>query len=251
MDITQEFYNNLAPHYDKLFQNWQETVENQASILQTIICEHGFSKGANVLDCACGIGTQALGLSSLGFRVTASDISQEALKEAEKRAQERNLNVNFVQADFRALNERFSEKFDIILAMDNALPHMLTEGDLDKALSNIVNQMAPNGIFIASIRDYDQILKTKPNHSAPYIHENANGQKVSFQTWKWNNDRYQLVQYVIEDEETLKINKFCCEYRAVLRQELTVLLKKNGCSSVKWVFPTESGFYQPIVIGRK
>ncbi len=251
MDITQEFYNNLAPHYDKLFQDWQETVKNQASILQKIIFEYGFSNNANILDCACGIGTQAIGLAALGFRVTASDISNEELNEAAKRAQEYNLNIRFAKADFRALRETFSERFDIILAMDNALPHMLTKNDLDKAVQNIVGQLATNGVFIASIRDYDQIIKDKPNYSAPYIHTMNHGQRISFQTWKWNHDRYQFTQYIIEDEETLKINKFCCEYRAVLREELTELLKKSGCSEVKWIFPKESEFYQPIVIAKK
>ena len=251
MDITQEFYNNLAPHYDKLFQNWEETVQNQASILQKIIFGYGFSKDSSVLDCACGIGTQAIGLASLGFRVTASDISREELNEAEKRARERKLKIQFAQEDYRTLRKTFLDNFDVILAMDNALPHMLTQNDLDKAVQSIVNQLTKNGIFIASIRDYDQIIQDKPQYSAPYIHTTNNGQKVSFQTWKWDKDRYQFTQYIIEDEENLQVNKFCCEYRAVLRQELTDLLKKGGCSTVKWIFPEESGFYQPIVVARK
>ena len=47
---------------------------------------------------------------------------------------------------------------------------------------------------------------------------------MSFQTWHWEGDRYRLVQYIIEDEDTLQIGKFECEYRATRREELTELL---------------------------
>ena len=36
MDITQDFYNNMASHYDKLFHDWQSTVREQAVILNRI-----------------------------------------------------------------------------------------------------------------------------------------------------------------------------------------------------------------------
>lgn len=63
--------------------------------------------------------------------------------------------------------------------------------------------------------------------------------------------RYKLIQYIIEDDKSLKIGKFECEYRAVLREEFANLLALNGCSSVEWKFPEDTGFYQPIVIAKK
>ena len=75
MDIIQTFYDNLAAHYDKLFLDWQATTYEQADILSKIFKEYGFNNTANLLDCACGIGTQAIGLARLGYNVTASDIS--------------------------------------------------------------------------------------------------------------------------------------------------------------------------------
>ena len=74
--------------------------------------------------------------------------------------------------------------------------------------------------------------------------------KISFQTWNWSGDHYKLIQYIIDDESTLKVSKFECEYRAVKRQELTNLLTSNGLC-VEWKFPEETGFYQPIVVAKK
>ena len=251
MNITQTFYNNLATKYDKLFLDWQGTIREQADILDKIFKNNGFDNTARILDCACGIGTQAIGIAALGYSVTASDISEGELVEAEKRAKENGVKICLKEADFCALSDTFSEKFDILIAMDNALPHMLTRDDLKKAIESIVGQIEKNGIFVASIRDYDSLLLDKPPYSPPYIHREDKGQRVSFQTWDWDEDKYKLTQYIIEDEDTLEVSKFQCEYRATRREEMTELLLACGCSKVEWKFPEETGFYQPIVVARK
>jgi len=251
MDITQTFYDNMASQYDKLFLDWQSTTQEQAFILDKLFRNHGFDDTARVLDCACGIGTQSIGLASLGYHVTASDISDGEIAEAKERAVKNHVKIRFEHADFCALSETFSEQFDIVIAMDNALPHMLSKSALEAAIQSITNQIVPGGMFVASIRDYDALLMDQPPYSPPYIHKTDKGQRVSFQTWNWVGDHYKLIQYIIDDEKTLQISKFECEYRALRREELTNLLLSHGCSKVVWMFPEETGFYQPIVIARK
>ena len=251
MDIVQNFYDNLATQYDKLFMDWQTTVLQQAELLQTLFVQNGYDKTADILDCACGIGTQAVGLAKLGFPVTGSDISEKELAEAERRAADNGVSLRLVSADFCALDKMFEEKFDIMICMDNALPHMLTREALQTAVESIIGQLAPGGMFVASIRDYDAMLENKPSYSPPYIHRTENGQRVSFQTWTWEGEIYRLTQYIIEDENTLQVSKFDCAYRAVRREELTQLLQEAGCRSVEWKFPEETGFYQPIVLAKK
>ncbi|MBO7252726.1 MAG: class I SAM-dependent methyltransferase [Oscillospiraceae bacterium] len=251
MSIIQTFYDSLASHYDKLFLDWEATTKEQAALLDRIFADHGFDKSAKILDCACGIGTQAIGLAAIGYLVTGSDISDAEIAEAKKRAAKNNAAVCFAHADFRQLSDTFAHPFDIVIAMDNALPHMLTGQDLAAAIKSITQQLKDGGLFVASIRDYDTLLMDKPPYSPPYIHPTEAGQRVSFQTWTWEGDRYRLIQYIIDDSQTLQTSKFECEYRATCRQEITDLLMENGCREVVWQFPEETGFYQPIVIARK
>lgn len=251
MNITQTFYDDMADSYDKLFQDWQASSREQAVILDRIFKAEGFDRAAHILDCACGIGTQSIGLAALGYTVTASDISDAELFQAGKRAEENRVSVRFAHADFCGLADIFSEKFAIVIAMDNALPHMLSHSDLEKAVRSIINQTAEGGIFVASIRDYDALLQDKPPYSPPYIHKTEEGQRVSFQTWHWEGECYKLIQYIIEDGQHLQTEKFVCEYRATRREELTNLLLEAGCRKVAWKFPEETGFYQPIVVARK
>lgn len=251
MNITQTFYDNMAEQYDKLFLDWQAATREQAEILDRLFREAGFDRASRVLDCACGIGTQAIGLAAAGYPVTASDISDGELAEARARAAKNSVSLRLEHADFCALAETFSEPFDIVIAMDNALPHMLSAEALGKAVKSIVGQLRPGGIFVASIRDYDSLLESKPPYSPPYIHKTDRGQRVSFQTWEWTDENYRLIQYILEDEETLSVSKFACEYRATRREELTADLRAEGCCEVDWKFPEETGFYQPIVVARK
>ena len=251
MDITQTFYDNMASRYDKLFLDWNATTHEQAAILDRIFRNNGFDRSSSVLDCACGIGTQSIGLAALGYDMTASDISDGELAEAAKRAAENHVSIRFEHADFCALSETFPEAFDIIICMDNALPHMLSHDALASAIASITGRMKKDGIFVASIRDYDALLRSKPSYSPPYIHKTANGQRVSFQTWNWEGEHYKLIQYIIDDGELLQASKFACEYRATRREEITDLLVASGCSEVNWLFPEETDFYQPIVVAKK
>ena len=250
MDIVQKFYDNLATEYHKLFLDWESNGLEQAKILDDIFKAYGVDKNCEILDCACGIGTQAIGLATLGYKVTGSDLSEGGLNQAKAIAKKRNLNIPFKKADFRCLDISFLVEFDVVIAMDNALPHMLNKGDMERAINSISSKIKKGGLFVASIRDYDELLKTKPPYSPPYIHQTENGKRVSFQLWDWNDDCYKLVQFIIEDEAQLKVSKFECEYRAVQRDEITNLLKKQGMQ-VWWKFPDDTGFYQPIVIAKK
>lgn len=245
------FYDGLATQYDKLFLDWQASTHEQAAVLNKIMTTYGMSGTAQILDCACGIGTQAIGLARLGYRVTASDISEGELAEAKVRAEQAGVKISFYRADFRALSKTFSTSFDMVMAMDNALPHMLSHEDLRMAVESITGQIKETGIFIGSIRDYDALLMDKPSYSPPYIHKTDKGQRVSFQTWEWNDEHYKFIQYIIEDEDELHTSKFECEYRATRREELTNLFIVSGCRSVHWLFPEETGFYQPIVVAKK
>lgn len=251
MDIIQKFYDNLASKYDLLFKDWNASCKEQATVIKKILDCHGFDIGTKILDCACGIGTQSIGLAELGYDVTASDISENELNEAKRRCEDKELKIEFRRADFRELESTFSNSFDVVIAMDNALPHMLNKTELEKAIRSISGRIKKGGLFIASIRDYDEILKTKPLYSPPYMHETENGQRISFQTWNWAGENYRFTQYIIEDEKSLSVSKFECEYRAVRRDELYSILINNGFSKAKWLFNDESGYYQPIIVATK
>ena len=114
MSITQKFYDSMASHYDKLFLDWKATTKEQALLLERIFQKFGYDKNVSVLDCACGIGTQSIGLAAIGYDVTASDISDAELSQAKERAEKNNVEIRFEHADFCALSKTFSDNLSLL-----------------------------------------------------------------------------------------------------------------------------------------
>jgi len=86
-------------------------------------------KSGTFLDIGAGPGTQAAALSKLGFRVTATDISETAVK----KAQSLFLEVNFIQDNF--IETKLTQKFDYIF--DRGLFHTIHKEDRMFYLMNV------------------------------------------------------------------------------------------------------------------
>ncbi|HEX6049450.1 MAG TPA: class I SAM-dependent methyltransferase [Gemmatimonadaceae bacterium] len=97
--MTRDFYDGLAPYYHLLYPNWDASIGCQSRGLAHVLAEFGVPPGSDVLDAACGIGTQALGLAQLGYRITASDLSPGAVARAREESAARGLSITFAVAD--------------------------------------------------------------------------------------------------------------------------------------------------------
>ena len=73
----------------------------------------GLSRGARILDVACGYGRHAAELSRRGFRVVGLDLSRSMLDEARRRFRE-GPRLRFVCGDMRRLD--FAEEFDTVIS---------------------------------------------------------------------------------------------------------------------------------------
>src|SRR5437868_11908980 len=98
------FYDALAPDYELAYGgNWDAAVERQAAALERILRAE-LPDALEILDCSCGIGTQAIGLALRGFRVSGTDPSAGALTRAGAEAERLGASVSFAVADFRDLS---------------------------------------------------------------------------------------------------------------------------------------------------
>jgi SAM-dependent methyltransferase len=150
---VQAFYDELAPLYHLVYDDWETSVERQGAALASLIAEHWGADARVVLDAALGIGTQALGLLARGFRVTGSDVSAGAVNRARREAAMRHLPLACLVADFRALPVR-SATFDVVLVCDNSLPHLDSAADIRGALAECFRCVRRGGGCLISMRDY-------------------------------------------------------------------------------------------------
>jgi glycine/sarcosine N-methyltransferase len=248
------FYDGLADDYDALFDDWWTAAQDHGAIIDQVLRSHGLVAGARMLDCACGIGTQALSLAALGYDVTGTDISPAAVERAAREAAARGIAIAVEPADMRALSEAVAGPFDAVIACDNSVPHLLDDADLDRALVSIHGVLGKGGLLLASIRDYDQLRATRPSGTAPVVRVRDGVRTLVGQAWEWHGDdeRMRINLFVLRetapDEWTADVHTTW--YRALTRATFTAALERNGFTAVQWLTPDESGYYQPIVTAR-
>jgi SAM-dependent methyltransferase len=232
-ETTLSFYSQLADRYHLLFEDWDASINRQAKTLNSIIAARAPGHPLRVLDCACGIGTQALGFASHGHLVTASDLSPAMVQRATREAFSRSRQVSFHVSNMISLAEIEEAGFDVVAALDNALPH-LTAQELGFALSSIFAKLKPRGLFIASIRDYDALIHQRPTVDAPRFFGSAGERRIVHQVWDWiDHSRYTMHLHIAtQSGQTWTAHHFVSGYRCPLRSELTAGLDSAGFNQI-------------------
>jgi SAM-dependent methyltransferase len=270
-----QFYDGLADEYHLMFADWRHSVRWQGEALEALIKRLAGPQATTVLDCACGIGTQAIGLATHGYQVKASDLSAAALARAIREAQSFGVSLSGSVADFRTLEQTVGERFDVVICLDNAISHLLEDADLLQAARSMHGRLNPNGLLLISIRDYDALLAPKPDRSdpglpgvqvmqeasgasrpsgtIPRVFPEPDGRRIAFQVWNWDAEgrSYAVEQFFLREADgAFRVSHHVSRFRALRRAELTAALEASGFVDIRWHMPGESGFYQPVVSAR-
>ena len=249
---TATFYDDLAEHYHLIYEDWDSSIDRQASVLGPLLHDRVGPAPLKVLDCACGIGTQTIGLARLGHTVVASDLSAVAVKRAEFETRNRGFEVKFHVADMRNLASLPESDFDAVLIGDNALPHLLSDDDLALAIKNISGLLRTGGVLVSTIRDYDSLLQTRPAFQGPAFYSDNGRRRIVHQVWDWHENEYTVHLCLTLDTGSCWTTKhYASRYRAMRRKELSESLESGGLSQIEWLMPQSTSFYQPIVVARK
>jgi glycine/sarcosine N-methyltransferase len=250
-DPIAAFYDALADDYHLIFEDWGRSIEYQRGVLVGLIGSR-LPSARRVLDCACGIGTQALGFSQSGFRAIGSDLSRRAVERARHEAERRGLPYGFLVSDMRALAVR-EGAFDVVVALDNALPHLPSPGDLALAINEMAAACRGGGMVMVSIRDYGSALAERPTLDPPRLWGEPGERRATFQIWTWLDERSYDMVHVIGREEggEWTFSARSGRYRAVLPGEVAQGFGEAGLREVEVLDPSESGYYQPLILGFK
>jgi SAM-dependent methyltransferase len=249
--VIEAYYNQLAPFYRYLFPDWERSVLWHAEVMDEVIQEYFGSRVRRVLDAACGIGTQSVGLAQLGYEITASDISETELSLAQEEAARRSLSLKFEVGDMRELNQVHEDKFDLVIACDNAIPHLLTEEDIILAFEQFYAITADNGGCIISVRDYANMDLEGRKIYPRITHSIPGGRLILFDIWEYDDPYYDFTTYIVEDQgETVAKTHIIRggRYYCVTIPTLKRLLMKAGFRKVAVV---REKYHQPILVGIK
>lgn len=248
---TEDFYDTLAPVYHLIYADWEASLGRQGKALDGILRAAGPPTLRTVLDAACGVGTQSLGLAMLGYEVTASDLSPAAVERARREAAVRGLSIATAVADMRNLRDHHAGLFDVVIACDNAVPHLLSDADILTAFRQFHACTAPGGLCLISVRDYEGLDWSGRFQIHPYGAREQDGVRyVLVQLWELALPLYDITFYVIEhragEEPVVRAPR--ATYYAVPIPTLMRLLEQAGFAEVRRI---DGELFQPVLLGRK
>ena len=247
---AQTFYDDLADDYTALHVDWPNSVRWQGEVLDRIIRGELGAAGQTVLDCSCGIGTQAIGLALGGHDVLATDLSPASIVRARHEAASMGAALTFGVADFTRLAEQVDGAFACVLSCDNSVAHLHTDADLARFAAGVEAKLRPGGLALVSLRDYAVLWAERAAGHPVRVGPGA----ISFQVWDWDAEgrSYELAQFTLRGEgESWQTACRRTPLRALRRDELCDALSAAGLGDVRWRTPDETGYYQPIVTARK
>lgn len=251
--MTETYYNSLAPYYTLIYPNWDASVQLQAEALDGVIRDFMGENPKTVLDVACGIGTQSIGLAKLGYQVTASDLSSAEIEQAQQEALRYGVQIDFQVADMRRVWETFQRQFDVVIACDNSVPHLLCDGDILLAFKQFYRCTKAGGGCIITVRDYAQLeKKDQQKQIVPrLVHQTGHGQIVMFDVWDFNGSYYDMTTYLVDDvgkpeaiTQVLRGGKYYCVEIPTLER----LFQEAGFQEVTTL---RDRFFQPLLLAKK
>ena len=245
--VNDSFYDELAESYHLIFDDWDAAILRQRDVLARLLPVP--ANGKRVLDCACGIGTQVIGLAMLGFSVEGSDPSDASIKRAQREATARGMKAEFRVDDMRSLSTAPIDSYDAIIAMDNAVPHLQSDDDITKALRTICARLRSGGIMLMSLRDYAPLMAQRTSSTAAALYSDGKFRRFVHQVWDWQDDRHYVVHLFITMQmpDGWHTRHFVGQYRAITPSDVAALAVHAGFDDVRVLAPDETGYYQPVI----
>ena len=136
-------YESFASVYD-LFMNdvdydgWTDYIEEiwkKFDLTPGLVCELG-----------CGTGNITLRLAERGYDMIGVDLSAEMLSEAEKKAEEKNINALFLMQDMREFE--LYGTVSSVLCLCDSLNYITEDEDMQDVFDLVNNYLDPGGLFI-------------------------------------------------------------------------------------------------------
>jgi 2-polyprenyl-3-methyl-5-hydroxy-6-metoxy-1,4-benzoquinol methylase len=249
--LNTKMYDEFASFYHLIFEDWEAEIAYQSKQLDIVLKDEGISPDASILDVTCGIGTQILGLSALGYQVTGVDLSEGCVQRARNEAGLRGLNVKVHNGDAQTCDSLLKKEFDVVISCDNSLPHLLSDSDILRALKAMYACTKNGGSVIITVRDYDREPKTGCIWKPYGLRVSGGSHFVLYQVWDFDGAVYDFYWYLIEHNcgnHNPVVKKFAGKFYAVSPSKIASLLQEAGYRGVE---RRDEKWFQPMILGKK
>ena len=130
--MSERFYSD-AGMYDRLFPGGEAAVDFYRA--------EADRQGGSVLELGCGTGQKLIPIASDGHPCVGLELSPAMLAEAQRKADERGVEVEWVQGDMREFD--LGRTFDLVFIAANSLLHLHEAEDLVDCFRSVRRHLAP------------------------------------------------------------------------------------------------------------
>lgn len=185
-----DLYTDLAADYEWLFDDDAvgtspepgATSPGAGDLLDAAMA--GLAPGAPVLDCACGVGIDALALARRGFTVTATDGSSSMIARAKERLAASASKVSVLQSRWQDLPANLADRFDLAICLGNSIVHAGSVPAMVESLKGIRGVLKPEGKVIVASRNWELMYRSWPRIVlAPRVKERRGTRCTSLYIW--------------------------------------------------------------------
>jgi SAM-dependent methyltransferase len=213
---------------DILSQSWVEETAREVKFVEEVLQLQG---GERVLDLACGFGRHALELAARGCTVVGVDITSAYIEEAQRRAQDRGLDAEFICADVRDIT--FQAQFDVVLNLaDGAIGYLESDAENLKIFDRIAAALKPGGKHLMYICNRDHAMRHFPKR-----HWEMGEQALSLADFAWDEQTARMLYtgYTFEYGQPLPHPTPGCptSTRLFSVTELEVIFRERGLAIVQ------------------
>jgi SAM-dependent methyltransferase len=131
-------YDSLAALYQLQYANYRDDIAFYSRLAERL-------NASKILEVGAGSGRVSIPLARRGFEVTGLELSPKMLELGRENATSAGVKASFVLGDARDFN--LNRKFPLVIAPFNALMHLYTVSDQDRALGCIKSHLEPEGAF--------------------------------------------------------------------------------------------------------
>lgn len=245
-------YDALSEDYDR-FVNWQERLAYELPFLEQVLKSIPTPAGRklNLLDTACGTGMHAIALAQRGYEVAGSDLSPNMIAQARQNAARAGVQVRFERAGFGEQTAVFGEKrFGAVFCLGNSLPHLLSEDDVLRALSDFFNLLRSPGVLLIQNRNFDRVLQTRQREVEPQSFREGDREWIFIRFYDFLADgliRFNFLTLSRQSNQPWEQKGQSSLLRPLIATELDKLLREAGFSSIRLLGNLAGEAFDPVL----
>ena len=193
--MTNDF-DSWSEIYDIIYADFTDDIK--------FYVEEAVFSNRKVLEIGCGTGRVAIPMAQAGANVTAVDISETMLKTLSRKISPKDISLNPIRMDMRAL--ALPDRFGLIIVPFHGFQSLLHLEDQVECLESLRNHLAHNGTLIINLFVPDRNMLEQEQDKIYFIKDvplNDDNRSITL----WHNSHFDVPNQIITTKLFIDMNE--------------------------------------------